>query len=217
MAEACREFETPVVSGNVSFYNETSGVAILPTPTVGMVGLVPEVRHRPRGRWQAGETVFLLGPLEGELGASRYMQVVLDLAVGPVPPVEYGAERAAAAVVRELVRLGLVAAKDISDGGLVVAAIEMSRGAVGADLAIPSGRSLVRTLFGEWNGRYLIAVPADFECAVVRACEGLPLTRLGVAGGGSLGFRCGTRVLLDEPVAGLGLLREEALRWLEVS
>ncbi|MBI4915417.1 MAG: phosphoribosylformylglycinamidine synthase subunit PurL [Acidobacteria bacterium] len=217
MAEACREFGTPVVSGNVSFYNETSGAAILPTPTVGMVGLVPEVRHRPRGHWQTGETVFLLGPLEGELGASRYMQVVLDLEVGPVPPVEYGAERAAAAVVRDLVRLGLVAAKDVSDGGLVVAAIEMSRGAVGADLAIPSGHSLVRALFGEWSGRYLIAVPADFESAVVRACEGLPITRLGVAGGGSLGFRCGTRVLLDESVSGLNLLREEALRWLEAS
>ncbi|MGE5236743.1 MAG: phosphoribosylformylglycinamidine synthase subunit PurL [Acidobacteriota bacterium] len=214
IAAACRAFDVPVVSGNVSFYNETSGVAILPTPTVGMVGVVPEVRHRPRGQWSEGDAIFVLGPVEGEVGASRFLQLVLGCETGPVPPVEFATDRRLASTVRDLVRLGLVAAKDISDGGLAVAAVEMTGGEVGADLQVPPACSVVRMLFGEWAGRYLLAVPAGCEDAITRACAGLPLTRLGVAGGRSLGFRSGTTVLLDEPVGDLAHLREEGMAWL---
>ncbi len=214
MAEACRQFEVPVVSGNVSFYNETSGVAILPTPTVGMVGVVPHVRHRPRARWAAGEVVYLLGETEGTLGASRFLQVVLDHEVGPVPEVDFEAERRRAALVRELVRMGLIAAKDISDGGMVTAAAEMTGDGVGAALSLPVGANVARALFGEWGARYLLGVPPDFEAAVLTACAGEPMHRLGAAGGTALALRRGNEVLCDEPVASLARLREEPLSWL---
>ncbi|MEW6337545.1 MAG: phosphoribosylformylglycinamidine synthase subunit PurL [Acidobacteriota bacterium] len=214
MAEACRRFEVPVVSGNVSFYNETSGVAILPTPTVGMVGVVPHVRHRPRTRWTAGEVVYLLGEVEGSLGASRYLQAVLDYEVGPVPEVDYEAERRRAALVRELVRMGLVAAKDVSDGGMVAAAAEMTGDGVGAALSLPVGADAALALFGEWGARYLLALPPAFEAAVLTACAGEPMNRLGVAGGGTLAVRRGAETLCDEPVASLERLREEPLNWL---
>jgi phosphoribosylformylglycinamidine synthase len=214
MAAACRAFGVPVVSGNVSFYNDTNGRAVLPTPTVGMVGVVGEVRFRPRACWQPGEAVYLLGPLECDLGASRFLQLALGLEVGPVPDVDYAAEARAAAVVRELVAAGLAAAKDVADGGLAVAAAEMSGGRIGADLEFPAGVSPVRALFGEWHGRFLLAAAPDAAPALERACAGLPLTRLGSAGGGSLGIRCGTRVWLDEPVAALEELRDVGLAFL---
>ncbi len=159
--------------------------------------------------------MFLLGPLEGELGASRYLQLVLELEVGPVPQVDFELDLRLARVVRELVRLGLAAVKDVSDGGLAVAAAEMCGGATGADLALPKGISAVRALFGEWSPRYLLAAPAAWEGAIERACDGLDLVRLGKAGGFSLGFRSGTKVLLDQPVADLAGLRERGLAWLE--
>lgn len=217
MAEACRAFEVPVVSGNVSFYNETSGSAILPTPTVGMVGVVPEVRHRPRGTWREGEALYLLGGVEGELGGSRFLQLVLGLEAGPVPAVDYAAESRAAAVVRGLVRQGLAAAKDLSDGGLAVAAAEMSGGTVGAELALPEGVAPARALFGEWRGGFLVAVEPENEQALVRACEGSPVNRLGAVGGSKLKIALGGRVLLDEPVEELEGLRENGLKWLSES
>ncbi len=214
MAAACRAFDVPVVSGNVSLYNETSGQAILPTPTVGMVGLVPEVRHAPRSHFADSDAVYLLGPLEGELGASRFLQLVMDMQVGPVPDVDYGGERAAASVVRHLVRLGLVAARDISDGGLAVAAAEMTAGGVGAVLELPAGASEGRALFGEWGPRYLLAVPPAWEDAVGRAAEGLQLTRLGVAVGERLLIRRAGETLIDESVSEIAALREVGLGWL---
>jgi phosphoribosylformylglycinamidine synthase II len=214
MAEACRAFEVPVVSGNVSFYNETSGKAIQPTPTVGMVGVVPEVRHRPRGTWNEGEVVYLLGPAEGDLGGSRFLQIVLGLESGPVPAVSYEAERRAAAAVRGLVREGLVAAKDVSDGGLAVAAVEMSGAGVGCELAFPDGVSPARALFGEWQGAFVLAVPAPNEAEVGKACKGLPLIRLGVAGGSNVTIMLEGKALVDEPVERLQRLREKVLGWL---
>jgi phosphoribosylformylglycinamidine synthase subunit PurL len=214
MAEACRAFDVPVVSGNVSLYNETSGKGILPTPTVGMVGLVPEVRHRPRSTWAAGDVLFLLGPVEGDLGGSRYLRLVLDLEVGPIPAVEYAEERRICAIVRDLVRLGLLAARDIADGGLAVAVVEMSGGEVGAAITIPDHTSVARALFGEWLGRFLLAVPESCAAAVEQACEGLPLTRLGKAGGGELVFRYAGKAILRGDVKALSALRETGLAWL---
>jgi phosphoribosylformylglycinamidine synthase len=216
IAEACRAFAVPVVSGNVSFYNETSGTAVLPTPTIGMVGVVPEVRHAPRDGWREGEEVWLLGPVEGELGGSRFLQVALGLEAGPVPGVDYEAEARAAAAVRSLVRGGVVAAKDLSDGGLAVAAFEMSGGAVGCDLALPLplDSSPAGALFGEWRGGFLLAAPGGEEAELRRTCRGLTLTPLGVAGGTRLRFSLGGEMLLEEPVAELQRLREASLQWL---
>ena len=214
LSEACRAFEVPVVSGNVSFYNETSGTAILPTPTVGMVGVIPEVRFRPRSHWQAGDAVYLLGPLEGEMGGSRYLQIVLGLEAGPVPAVDYEAERRSAAAARDLVRLGLAAARDLSDGGLAVAAVEMSGGTVGCAMTLPPGVSPARSLFGEWRGGFLLATPASLEPALERVCHGLPLTRLGIAGGAKMVVALDRKAVLEVPVAEFAALGEKGLGWL---
>jgi phosphoribosylformylglycinamidine (FGAM) synthase-like enzyme len=131
-----------------------------------------------------------------------------------VPPVSYESERRASAAVRGLVRKGLVAAKDISDGGLAVAAVEMSSGGVGCELAFPDGVSPARALFGEWQGAFLLAVAAGDEPEVVKACAGLPLIRLGVAGGENVTVMVEGKMLLDEPVGELQRLRERVLGWL---
>ena len=214
MAEACRAFDVPVVSGNVSFYNETSGSAILPTPTIGMVGVAPEVRHAPRGRWLDGEAVWLVGPVEGEIGGSRFLQIVLGLEAGPVPGVDYQGEARAAAAVRQVVRAGLAAARDLSDGGLAVALIEMSGGATGCDLSLPSGTSPARALFGEWRGAFLLAGPAEHGAELERACRGVPLSGLGTAGGTVVRVSLGKETLVEEPVDELFGLREATLAWL---
>ena len=214
MAEACRAFAVPVVSGNVSLFNETSGKGILPTPTVGMVGLVPEVRHRPGSTWGERDVLYLLGPVEGDLGGSRYLRIVLDLEVGPIPAVDYQDERRLSVTVRDLVRLGLVAAKDISDGGLAVTAAEMCGGAVGADITLPDKSSVVRVLFGEWLGRFLLAAPEACAPAVERACQGLPLARLGTTGGTELIVRYGSRIVLRGDVKALAARRESGMAWL---
>ncbi|HNX51945.1 MAG TPA: AIR synthase-related protein, partial [Thermoanaerobaculaceae bacterium] len=215
LSEACRAFEVPVVSGNVSFYNETSGLSILPTPTIGMVGVVPEVRHVPRGSWELGEVLYLLGPTEGELGASRYLQVLLGLEAGPVPPVDYPAERRRARVVTDLVRLGLVAATDISDGGLAAALVRMGSPDCGADLALGWDSLVARALFGEWLGRFLLAVQPACEPALVQAADGLELHRLGTVGGDRLVVRVGKRIVLSESMAELCAVPERQLAWME--
>jgi phosphoribosylformylglycinamidine synthase subunit PurL len=160
MGEACRALSIPVVSGNVSLYNQTDDRAILPTPGIAMVGLlegaVPDVVARfPVG----GLEVALLGAGEsGWLGASAYLKVVYELEVGGPPPVDYAAEGALHARVRDLVRRGVVrVAHDVSDGGLGVAMAELCLGGVGGHFMLPGhGRSDAR-LWGEDHGRVLVA------------------------------------------------------------
>ncbi|MEW5876519.1 MAG: phosphoribosylformylglycinamidine synthase subunit PurL [Acidobacteriota bacterium] len=214
LADACRALGVPVVSGNVSFYNETSGQAILPTPTVGMVGVVPCVLHRPHFALAEGDVVALLGPVAGDLSASRYLQLLWDLAAGVVPAPDYPAEKAAAELVRLLVRLGLVKARDISDGGLAVILAEMC-GEVGARVVIPEGVSPASFLFGEWGPRYLLAFPESFQPAVEAAASGVPLTLLGRAGGDALVVVQGEEELFSLPLAEMAELREQGLRFLE--
>jgi phosphoribosylformylglycinamidine (FGAM) synthase-like enzyme len=116
--------------------------------------------------------------------------------------------------VRELVRRGLVAAKDLSDGGFTVAAVEMSGGAVGAELALPDGVAAARVLFGEWRGGFLLAVARAREREFAQICEGLPVTALGTARGSRLMISLGGKALVDEPVRELERIREGSLGWL---
>jgi phosphoribosylformylglycinamidine synthase len=134
MTAACTALGTPVVSGNVSLYNETEGRAVLPTPVVGMVGLLDDVEQRVTMAWPAGATLLLLQPAlrptgrpDGAdlLGASEYVATVLGVAVGNPPPVDLDDERRVQTVALAAIRAGLVlAAHDCSDGGLAVAIAE---------------------------------------------------------------------------------------------
>ncbi|HYD27596.1 phosphoribosylformylglycinamidine synthase subunit PurL [Brevundimonas sp.] len=160
MAEACAALDFPVVSGNVSLYNETNGQAIPPTPTVGAVGLLKDYGARAGfGRVKAGDTLILIGDTHGELGASLYLREVLGREDGAPPPVDLAAERKHGDFVRGLIRDGLVTGvHDLSDGGLVVAAAEVALASnVGVTLNATSHDNAHPYLFGEDQGRYLVA------------------------------------------------------------
>ncbi|SMF40792.1 phosphoribosylformylglycinamidine synthase subunit II [Tistlia consotensis] len=197
MGEACRALGAPVVSGNVSLYNETEGKAILPTPTIGAIGLVEDVARIPgAGLAEAGLALVLLGRTRGELGQSLYLREIEGREEGAPPPVDLEAERAAGELLLALIAKGRVSAcHDLSDGGLLVAAAEMAlAGTVGCALDVPGETPKTAWLFGEDQGRYLLAVrDAD---AILSAAEaaGVPAVRVGETGGDALKLSDGSAI-----------------------
>ena len=188
MAEACRALDFPVVSGNVSLYNETSGAAIPPTPTVGAVGLLQDSAVRAAFAWvKPGDRLALIGATRGELGASLYLREVHGREDGAPPPVDLAAERSAGELVRRLIADGVTrAVHDLSDGGLAVAAAEMALASdVGLHITAPEGSPAHAALFGEDQARYLIALSADRLDALDEAASagGVPYAVSGQAGG----------------------------------
>ncbi len=193
MAEAARALDFPVVSGNVSFYNETEGAAILPTPAIGGVGLLEDYERRADLAFRRRDDVILLvGRTQGALGRSRYLAEILGREEGAPPPVDLAAERAHGDFVRALIAEGLVdTVHDLSDGGLAVALAEMAlAGGIGATITLAPFADLPAhaALFGEDQARYLLAVPADVAKTVVGRAEaaGVPIIRLGATGGDDL-------------------------------
>ena len=192
MADACRALDTPVVSGNVSLYNESGSEAILPTPTVGMVGLIADVERRATMAFQPGATVYLVGPLRATLGASEYLAVQHGRVAGAPPELDLALERRVQEAVRAAIADGLVvAAHDCSEGGLVVTLVEscLSGGVGGlfdvAALTAANDGRVDRMLFGEAGSRIVVAVAGGAEGpaeALLREHD-VPFTRLGVAGG----------------------------------
>ncbi|HTX49190.1 MAG TPA: phosphoribosylformylglycinamidine synthase subunit PurL [Caulobacteraceae bacterium] len=186
MAEACRLLDFPVVSGNVSLYNETGGVAIPPTPTVGAVGLIPDyARRADYASLRPGDVLLVVGTSHGELGSSLYLRELFGREEGAPPPVDLEFERRNGDFVRELIREGrLSAVHDLSDGGLVVGAAEMAMASnVGIELTPTSLKHAHAFLFGEDQGRYLIAT-ADPDPIVAEAlAAGLNIALAGQAGG----------------------------------
>jgi len=188
MAEACRELDFPVVSGNVSLYNETNGVAIPPTPTVGAVGLLPDYDQRAGfGRMQPGDRLLLVGETRGELGASLYLRELFGREDGAPPPVDLALEKKNGDFVRGLIRSGAVrTVHDLSDGGLLCAAAEMALASgVGVSLEPDSGLPIHAELFGEDQARYLIAAPDAVARQIVHdgAKAGVVAADIGAAGG----------------------------------
>jgi phosphoribosylformylglycinamidine synthase len=212
MAQACRALDFPVVSGNVSLYNETDGQAILPTPQIGGVGLLDDVERRvglalPR----AGLALVLVGESYGWLGASLFLREVLGREDGAPPPVELGHERRNGEFVRTQIRVGrVVACHDLADGGLAVAVAEMAiAGGVGAVLAVPEGISAVGWLFGEEQGRYVLAVePGEVDTLIaVARTAGVIARPIGRSGGETL-------TIAGAPPISFGRLRDAQRRWL---
>jgi phosphoribosylformylglycinamidine synthase len=186
MAEACRALDFPVVSGNVSLYNETNGVAIPPTPTVGAVGLIEDYDLRMGfGNVAEGDSLVVIGETHGELGASIYLREILGREDGAPPPVDLAAERKNGDFVRGLIPTGLVAGlHDLSDGGLLIAAADVALASkVGITLNANSHAHAHPYLFGEDQARYLVATP-DPEAVLAAAKEaGVHANLAGVAGG----------------------------------
>jgi phosphoribosylformylglycinamidine synthase II len=182
MAEACRDLDFPVVSGNVSLYNETNGVAIPPTPTVGGVGLLENYDVVTGFSTVAdGDALILIGATNGELGASIYLREVLGREDGAPPPVDLKLERRTGDFIRSQIETGaLTVVHDLSDGGLIGAAADL---ALASDTGITLNAGDHGLLFGEDQARYLIAAPNPDDIVAAAREAGLPVSLVGKAGG----------------------------------
>jgi phosphoribosylformylglycinamidine synthase len=192
LADACLDMGTPVTGGNVSFYNQTGEVAILPTPVVGVLGVIDDVTKRLRGRFDAdGDVVLLLGTTREELDGSEWAHEVHGHLGGRPPVVDLAAERALGAFLGEAAAAGLLtAAHDVSDGGVAQALVELAlEGGVGATVSMgDSVNDRFVALFSESTARAVVtARPAAVDAVVAAAAHhGVPLSRLGIVGGASL-------------------------------
>ncbi len=202
MVAGCESLAVPVVSGNVSFYNETDGSSIHPTPTVAMVGVIPEIAHVPRSHFtHAGDRVILLGEDAGEHGGSAYLRLLYDIEQGHPPKVDLEAEARLARLLRECIGQGWVhTAHDLSEGGLAVALAEACFG--GAPGGATRGQAVCHGaeidvalspthLFSESQGRALVAVaPEHVDTVLARAESGGVVARdVGQVGGDRLTIR----------------------------
>jgi phosphoribosylformylglycinamidine synthase len=181
IGEACRALDFPIVSGNVSLYNETDGRAILPTPTIGGVGLIASAGELIAGRPSEGMVALVIGETRGHLGQSALLAEMFGREEGDAPPVDLAAERRNGEFL--LANRGLIAAAaDLSDGGLALAAFEMAE-AAGIGVVLDSGDPAF--LFGEDQARYLVACSMDEAEAlnVAAAAAGVPLRAVGRFGG----------------------------------
>ncbi|MCG5431297.1 phosphoribosylformylglycinamidine synthase subunit PurL [Mycobacterium sp. MYCO198283] len=191
LADGCAALGIPVTGGNVSFYNQTGATAILPTPVVGVLGVIDDVRRRiPTGLGtEPGETLLLLGDTRDEFDGSIWAQVTGDHLGGVPPAVDLAREKVLAEVLTAASRDGLVsAAHDLSEGGLIQAVVESAlAGETGCRVLIPEGADPFVTLFSESAGRVLVAVPRTEESRFRSMCKarGVPLTRIGVVDQGS--------------------------------
>ena len=205
LAEGCATLEAPVVGGNVSFYNETDGKAIHPTPMIGMVGLLDDVRGALT-QWfrREGDLVFLLGEPAGSLGGSEYLALIHGLEAGLPAPVDLRDEKALQGVVRGARDKGLiVSAHDCAEGGLAFALLECCisapDGAIGADLKLePDGR-LDALLFGEAPTRVIVSAPPESRSRLEQLADAafVPLRILGRVGGDRLTIAVGAAAAIE--------------------
>ncbi len=191
MVEACKTLDYPVVSGNVSLYNETSGQAILPTPNIGGVGLLKDVTKLATIPFKAeGEVIYLIGETKGHLGASIYLREIEKSEKGTPPAVDLAAEKKHATFVRELVEQGAVkTCHDVADGGLLVAIAEMAMASnIGAALEEQNALPAAAFWFGEDQARYVVAVEKSVAVKLEDQAKksGIPLTKLGATGGDAI-------------------------------
>ena len=195
IGEACLALDMPIVSGNVSLYNETDGSGILPTPTIGAVGLLKSLDEVIAGRPAEGDLAVLLGQTRGHLGQSALLAEAFGIEAGDAPPVDLAAERRHGEFLRAN-RAAIRACTDLGDGGLALAGFEMAEGA-GIGLRIDGGDT--GFLFGEDQARYLLAVAPEVLDGLKAAAQaaGVPLAPVGRFGGDSLAFGADAAPLAD--------------------
>jgi phosphoribosylformylglycinamidine synthase len=204
IAMACRALDLPVVGGNVSFYNETNGQSVLPTPVIGVVGVLDDAGRRATQWFKgAGHRVALLGPDQVSLGGSEYLWARERRLAGALAPLDLQTERRVQAAVRAAVSAQLVtAAHDCAEGGAAVALAEgcvTGRELVGCVAALPGDGRADLTLFGEGPSRVVVTVEAararEFEALMAESA--IPWRWIGTTGGERLVIRIGTRILVD--------------------
>ncbi|MEO6193647.1 MAG: phosphoribosylformylglycinamidine synthase subunit PurL [Thermoanaerobaculia bacterium] len=212
ISEACRAFGVPVISGNVSFYNETEGASIYPTPAVAMVGVIPDLAGVPEASFRnPGDRIVLLGEDRSEFGGSAYLRLLHDFEQGRPPAVDLDAELRLARLLRSLVARGILnTAHDLSEGGFLISLAEACFGRLlGARVEVPLAGA---DLFSESQGRAIVACPPAALDAVLRAAEeaGVPAREIGEVGGDVLAVRSAGETF-RAPVAGLHEIWSTAL------
>ncbi|MBS1767937.1 MAG: hypothetical protein JST05_11125 [Acidobacteria bacterium] len=233
--QACLALNVPIVSGNVSLYNDTDGVSIFPTPMIGAVGLIEDVAspvdtNAPEAKALSGagnrfcgssfraafDGIFLMGETRDELGGSEYLKLRTGRVEGACPELRLDEELRLMQAVREGIRLGLIrSAHDTSEGGLVVAALESAFGAqMGCQLMLQKGGlRLDSLLFGESAGRIVASVAPDGEDALRTLCatHRVPLAKIGVTGGKRIALSVDGAPVLDAEAAELAAIHAGAL------
>ena len=226
MAEACKAFNTPVVSGNVSFYNETEGRGILPTPVIGMIGLIEDVRRTvQQGFKKDGDVIALLGTTADDLSLSEYAVTIENLptgeliAQGKVPSIDLERECAVQKVCLEAAEAGLLrSAHDCSDGGLAVALAEccfssLTRDGVGAKVDLQSTLPTTTLLFSESPSRIILSfeVAARTEVEKIAKLAGCPFAVIGHVGGRQLLITANGKEAIAAEVSELEVIWRNAL------
>jgi len=191
LSDACKRWEIPVISGNVSFYNESFGKPVYPTPTVGVVGLLDDVSLRCTSEFKGeGDTVVLVGETLAELGGSEYLKVVFDTVAGAPPSLDLDLESRVQSAVREAIggRL-LLSAHDCSEGGIAIALAESCiAGGIGAEITLAGGLAPVVALFSESQSRIVVSAAQKDTDALLALLAGwqVPFSVLGKVGGDTL-------------------------------
>ncbi|GAB4277653.1 MAG: phosphoribosylformylglycinamidine synthase subunit PurL [Coriobacteriia bacterium] len=206
LADACRHAGVPVVSGNVSFYNESFGHAIYPTPTVGMVGLVDDVQRAVKSSFRDdGDVIVRLGETAYELGGSEYLKVAHGKVAGRPPTVDLDAEAALREVLLAAAAKGILkSAHDCSEGGMAVALAESCiTGGIGADVRLDGDLPAVAALFSETQGRAVVSVAEEDMDALEALCEehGVPFGVIGTVGGDEISIEVGETDAVRVPLA----------------
>jgi phosphoribosylformylglycinamidine synthase II len=211
LGAACRALEIPITGGNVSLYNETDGKGVLPTPVIGVVGLIENAeRVTARVFRAAGDVVILLGESHDELGGSEYLAVMHDLLAGRPPALDLAREKALQRVLVDGVASGMIrSAHDCSEGGLAVTLAESCfDSGLGVDVSVSAVSSTegfgdIATLFGESASRVVVSADPGRADELVRAASvaGVPARPIGVVGGDRIRVAIDGRVTIDESLS----------------
>jgi phosphoribosylformylglycinamidine synthase len=194
MGEACRHFDTPVTGGNVSFYNESPDTAVYPTPTIGMVGLVEDLKHITTSYFKdESDVIYLLGEDKEELGGSEYLKIIHNKVAGESPQINLDEEKKLQDALLNLIRKGLIkSAHDISEGGIVSALAECciinQEKQIGCEVEVPIKSRKDFSLFSESQSRIIISISNEKLLELdheLKLC-GVKFTKLGVVTGSSL-------------------------------
>lgn len=199
MAEACEALDYPVISGNVSLYNETSGEAILPTPVIGGVGLIEDWQNAcPLAFQAAGQSILLIGAAGTHLGQSLYLKEIHNAETGPAPMVDLAREKQYGEFIRMLSAQKLISAcHDISDGGLLLALAEMAvAGNIGAELLIKEDSATY--WFGEDQARYIVTTDNVGDILALPEAKGLDITILGKTSGSNIKMANGQSIAVEK-------------------
>jgi len=195
MSEACKKLDIPVIGGNVSLYNETSGTAVYPTPTVGMVGLIEDVSlHVTQWFKSEGDVIVLLGETKEELGGSEYLKIIHKLDKGRPPHIDLNFEAKLQEACLNAIRGGIIkSAHDLSEGGLAVAlaecCISFHEKVVGAEIILPAHKMRMDALlFGESQSRIIVSIAKEDTAKLMSIADkhSIPAVVIGKVGGNRL-------------------------------